>query len=212
VKYQHIIWDWNGTIIDDVKLCVLILNEALLYSKKPLITVSQYKKSFCFPVNLFYKKIGLPSSGTSYEALNTFFISKYKNNFTKCTLHSGIKSVLIKNNKFGVNQSVLSAGKDSDVNEFVRYFDLNKYFSIVSGVGNIRATGKREISKAHLNTIASDPNKIVLIGDTVHDFEIADYLGIDCVLFCNGHNSKNVLQTKTLHVIDSYKALEAYLF
>ena len=75
MNYQHIIWDWNGTVINDVKLCVRILNEALRHEKLPSITISQYRKKFSFPVNLFYKEIGLPSSGNNYKALNTFFIS-----------------------------------------------------------------------------------------------------------------------------------------
>ena len=108
--------------------------------------------------------------------------------------------------------NLLSAGKDSDICEFVNYHDLNKYFSFISGVGNIRASGKKEIAKTHLDKIALEPNKILLVGDTVHDFEIADYLGIDCILFSNGHNSPDVLLDKTSRVITNYKILESYLF
>jgi phosphoglycolate phosphatase len=212
VKYQHIIWDWNGTVINDVKLCVRILNEALTYEKLPSITISNYRKNFSFPVNLFYKSLGLPSSGFNYKALNTFFISRYKSDFLECNLHTGVQSILAVINNFGVNQSILSAGKDSDIKEFVNYHDLNKYFSFISGVRNIRAAGKKEIAKTHLDKIALEPNKILLVGDTVHDFEIADYLGIDCILFSNGHNSEDVLLGKTSRVITNYKILESYLF
>jgi len=212
VKYQHIIWDWNGTVINDVKLCVRILNEALTYEKLPSITISNCRKNFSFPVNLFYKSLGLPSSGFNYKALNTFFISRYKSDFLECNLHTGVQSILAVINNFGVNQSILSAGKDSDIKEFVNYHDLNKYFSFISGVRNIRAAGKKEIAKTHLDKIALEPNKILLVGDTVHDFEIADYLGIDCILFSNGHNSEDVLLGKTSRVITNYKILESYLF
>ena len=212
MKYQHIIWDWNGTVINDVKLCVRILNEALTYEKLPSITISNYRKNFSFPVNLFYKSLGLPSSGFNYKALNSFFISRYKSDFLECNLHTGVQSILAVINDFGVNQSILSAGKDSDIKEFVNYHDLNKYFSFISGVRNIRAAGKKEIAKTHLDKIALEPNKILLVGDTVHDFEIADYLGIDCILFSNGHNSEDVLLGKTSRVITNYKILESYLF
>ena len=212
MKYQHIIWDWNGTVINDVKLCVRILNEALTYEKLPSITISNYRKNFSFPVNLFYKSLGLPSSGFNYKALNSFFISRYKSDFFECNLHTGVQSILAVINNFGVNQSILSAGKDSDIKEFVNYHDLNKYFSFISGVRNIRAAGKKEIAKTHLDKIALEPNKILLVGDTVHDFEIADYLGIDCILFSNGHNSEDVLLGKTSRVITNYKILESYLF
>ena len=58
MKYQHIIWDWNGTLLNDAWLFVDIMNGVLSNRKLPLITVDDYRKLFCFPVKDYYKKLG----------------------------------------------------------------------------------------------------------------------------------------------------------
>ena len=53
-KYDHVIWDWNGTIIDDAYLCVEVMNQVLKNRDLPLINISSYRKNFCFPVKKYY--------------------------------------------------------------------------------------------------------------------------------------------------------------
>ena len=211
MNYEHIIWDWNGTVIDDARLCVQILNDELLKRGLPVIDFKYYQENFSFPVNLFYKKIGLPSMGNRYDELNLIFITKYKENYRFCNLHTNVQFVLNKLTNLGVEQSVLSAGKETDITEFVEYFRLLHCFSTVSGVRNIRASGKKEISEYHRQMIRCSTDKILLVGDTVHDLEIADHLGIDCILFSNGHNSHDVLLAKTSRVINSYEKLLQFI-
>jgi len=43
---------------------------------------------------------------------------------------------------------------------------------------------------------------MVLIGDTVHDFEVATELGCKCVLIANGHQSCEILQSTGVLVLD----------
>ncbi|MDG1139730.1 MAG: HAD hydrolase-like protein [Opitutales bacterium] len=211
MNYEHIIWDWNGTVIDDARLCVQILNDELLKRGLPVINLEFYQENFSFPVNLFYKKIGLPSMGIRYEELNLVFITQYKKYCYFCNLHADVQFVLNKLTNAGVAQSVLSAGKETDIIEFVKYFKLLHCFSTISGVRNIRASGKKEISESHRQKIRCSTDKILLIGDTVHDLEIADHLGIDCILFSNGHNSHDVLLAKTSRVINSYEKLLQFI-
>jgi phosphoglycolate phosphatase len=211
LNYEHIIWDWNGTIVDDAQFCVFILNDILCKRDLPNINLRYYREHFSFPVNLFYKKLGLPCSGKCYDEINRLFITHYKKEYFSCNLHSGVLCVIDKLMKLGAEQSVLSAGKESDIIEFVNYYKLSNYFSSISGVQNIRASGKKEISEAHRQNIMCTNDKLLLVGDTIHDLEIAEHLGIDCVLFSNGHNNYDVLLGKTSRVIKNYERLLSFI-
>ena len=56
--YNHIIWDWNGTLLNDRWLCVEAINQALNKRNLPMLTEGKYKDVFSFPVEDYYKKVG----------------------------------------------------------------------------------------------------------------------------------------------------------
>ena len=45
-QYKHIIWDWNGTLLDDAWLFVDIMNGVLENRNMDTITVKKYRKIF----------------------------------------------------------------------------------------------------------------------------------------------------------------------
>ena len=51
-----ILWDWNGTLLDDVEVCIESMNSMLSKRKKPLLTREHYKEIFTFPVIDYYRK------------------------------------------------------------------------------------------------------------------------------------------------------------
>ena len=78
MNFSHIIWDWNGTIVNDASLCVEIVNEILHQYDLEKITLNYYINNFTFPVKEFYELIGLPITTASYKSISDFFISHYR--------------------------------------------------------------------------------------------------------------------------------------
>ncbi len=70
---------------------------------------------------------------------------------------------------------------------------LTKYFKHITGLDHIYATGKLVIGRELIKKIDVPLQKIVLIGDTLHDHDVADDLGIKCILIANGHQSRERL-------------------
>ena len=66
-KYRYIFWDWNGTLLDDVWLCVDIINYMLIKRGKSEITQSQYREIFDFSVKGYYKKAGFDFKTEPFE-------------------------------------------------------------------------------------------------------------------------------------------------
>ena len=203
MKYSHIIWDWNGTIVDDASLCVEIVNELLQQYELQQVTLDYYINNFRFPVKEYYKLIGLPTSSENYRHLSYYFITHYRDRFYQCELQKGIFEVIKQFSNLGISQSVLSAASQDDLSKFVSYFSLESYFKLVSGVDHILANGKGSIASKHFDFLGIANDDILLVGDTCHDHEIADFLGVSSVLLSSGHNSKELLSEVTSSILNS---------
>ena len=73
-NYKHIIWDWNGTLINDAWLFVDVMNKFLTQRKLKSINVNKYRDIFGFPIKKYYEKLGFNLSKEPFEKLGLIFI------------------------------------------------------------------------------------------------------------------------------------------
>ena len=66
-----ILWDWNGTLLDDTDACVASLNLMLERRGVKPITLEFYRREFAFPVRSFYEKIGVRLEDEDWDRLAT---------------------------------------------------------------------------------------------------------------------------------------------
>ena len=210
-RKSHVVWDWNGTVLDDAELCVEIINEILLSQNLNSISSDSYREQFEFPVRIYYERLGLPSSGPLFEQFSKQFIQEYRMRWKKCKLQNNGKKTISFLSSKGVEQSILSAGKQEHVDSFVDHHELRSFFTFVSGTKDIYAEGKLKIGKLHLSKLEVCPDECLLIGDTTHDFQVAVALGIDCLLFAGGHHSEKRLRATGAPVIDSLVEVNSWL-
>ena len=71
------------------------------------------------------------------------------------------------------------------------------------GIDNQYATGKTEVGLAWIKELKYDLNEIIMVGDTSHDSDVADAMGIDCVLVGNGHVSRKRLEKTGRKVVSN---------
>ena len=202
-KYKHIIWDWNGTLLDDRWLCVEAINQSLDKRNMPTLSESQYKEIFCFPVKDYYKKVGFTFDQEPFHVAGDEFVAYYGNHFNRVDLHDETIPVLNKIKASGRTQSVLSAGKQDFLNDWIQNHNLSNYFIKVLGIDNQYATGKTALGLAWMDELDYDPHEVVMVGDTTHDSEVAEAMGIDCVLVENGHVSRERLETTGRKVVSN---------
>jgi len=206
-NYKHIIWDWNGTLINDVWLAVEAMNKMLAKRHLPGIDSKKYKEIFDFPVTKYYLKLGFDFSKESFEELTVEFISGYYQCFNKCKLNEGVEVVLKKISDMGIHQSILSASKEDVLIEKIRYFGIDKYFCRIMGLENHYAESKVEEGKEWIAELNLNPQDVLLIGDTIHDYDVSKHMGCDCLLVANGHNSYERLAKLGVEVISTLKEI-----
>lgn len=192
-KYKHIIWDWNGTLLDDVNLCVEIINSLLAKRKLPTLTLEHYREIFSFPIIQYYEKLGFDFAQESFESIGTEFITLYEKMRSQCSLMPDAPKTLNKLSQLGLTQSVLSASKQDYLLEAIRSYGVDATFTEINGINNHYASSKIDIGMDFIARNKMDPSKILLIGDTTHDADVAASIGADCCLIPNGHQSQKRL-------------------
>ena len=201
--YSHIIWDWNGTLLDDANHAMNVMNEMLNKRGMPVMNhIADYHRSFVFPIIDFYKNVGFDFEKESFEDLASEFITCYHENHTgNSPLHKDVECLLKKINEAGITQIILSASKHENLLLQVEAFPIKHYFEEVLGLSDIYAKSKVEIGLDYIKN--NNVEKALLIGDSTHDYEVAKALGADCILMSIGHQSKEILETCGVPVVDN---------
>jgi len=207
VKYKHIIWDWNGTLVNDTWLFVDIMNGVLKNRNLNGITVDDYRNVFDFPVQEYYKKLGFDFKDEPFESAGLDFIKIYDGRKFEPQLFDDTISTLNKLTNSGCTHSVLSAQNVITLKKSVFYYQLDGIFQYISGLEDHYAIGKVEQGKNLIQNLNFDLDKVVMIGDTEHDYEVAQAMGINCFLMDRGHNSTKRLEKKQTEVFSSFSQL-----
>ena len=143
-KYKHVIWDWNGTLFNDVVLCADIMNNLMIKSNLGTIKVDEYRNVFTFPVKKYYELLGHDVGDKNWEKISHGFIKEYEERKFEQNLYPDSQYVLQRISDLGLSQSVLSAYSQHTLVELIDHFDLTKYFIRLVGLDNIYAAGKLE--------------------------------------------------------------------
>ncbi len=93
---ETLIWDWNGTLLDDVEVNVKVINEMLSKRDLPLLDINTYKEIFCFPVKQFHIRIGIDFEKESIEEISAEYMERYKNYEKDIKLHVDVPFILQK--------------------------------------------------------------------------------------------------------------------
>jgi len=201
--YSYIIWDWNGTLIDDVEIALKSVNSLLTENNLPKIDKKKYRDTFGFPIQDYYEEIGFDLNSISFDHLCERFHQEYnKYKIKSGKLFSDTKDHLqyfYENKK----QSILSAGAQWYLNDWVKSYEIGQYFEHIFGINDDKATSKIYRGKELITKIAATEEKIILIGDTDHDLEVGQSLEIDVLLVANGHQSYQRLKSVHDNVIES---------
>ena len=207
MSIKYLIFDFNGTIIDDVDLSVECINKCIeKYLNRNIITKEEYQNLFTFPVKKYYEDVGFDFNKLNWEEVGSFWMNYYMNNYQKCKVYDGIIDLLKSNKEKGIKNIIISASRKDYLLRQLKDLKVLEYFDEILGIDNIYAESKVKIA---LNFI-KDKNKdeCLMLGDTIHDKEVADAMGIECFLLASGHQNKNKLLEVSDKVYDNIKEVK----
>lgn len=203
--YTHAIWDFNGTISDDVSIGVGAINVMLKKRNLPILeSFDEYRQKFKFPIIEYYKSLGFNLEKESYEVLADEWIELYRSEIPNIKLFDGVISALSEISKINpkIKQIIISSSETLLMKHQLHYLKIESYFNEIYGLDNVLAGGKAHLVKSW-NEKASH-GKVIFIGDTEHDYEVSRLIeNSDCVLFTKGHGNIETLRLCGVPLIDN---------
>lgn len=205
--HQTVLWDFNGTLVDDLDLVVRTVNAQMAKRGLPTLTVDEYRAVFQFPVEAYYRRIGVDFESESMADLSADFFADYAPALRNCSLYPGVLDALNRIREAGIPQFVLSAMEEGMLRSMIDALGVGGYFTAVYGLAHQEGDSKVERAHALLREQEVDPCDALLVGDTVHDAEVAAAIGATPVLLAQGHQSMDRLKEIGC---DVYRSVEAF--
>jgi phosphoglycolate phosphatase len=199
----NLVWDWNGTLLDDMDICIGSMNRMLARRNLPPLTRDRYRSIFTFPVRKYYAEAGFDFETESFDVVGLEFIELYYREVHRATIFSEAPEVLGGLRACGYRQYLLSAMETGSLQRLVKQQGVTQYFERITGIGDHYADGKLHAAKELFAVTGLDPAGTCLIGDTLHDREVAAETGCRCVLVAHGHQSRERLNESDVPVAGS---------
>ena len=189
---DHIIWDWNGTLLSDVQYGITLINALLREYHKPILPdVAAYHKVFTFPVKDYYAAVGFGDE--IFDEVAVKWMDAYMKDESCCPLREGAVEITRLFHAHNIRQVVISASKLSNLHIQMASRPHFNFFDPPRGLGDIYAGSKIDIALDWMKTSGAKPENTLLIGDTLHDKAVADALRCRCILVEGGHQSRETL-------------------
>jgi phosphoglycolate phosphatase len=204
-----IIWDFNGTLLDDTQVCIDCMNIMLGERNLHSLDLRRYREIFTFPVRDYYITLGFDFDREPFEIPAHQFIDLYRDAMHLAPLQKDAVELLVYFRKLGFQQIILSAMEEEFLIDTLKSKGILEYFDRVAGITNHLGEGKLDIARELVSILGKDPGKICMIGDTVHDYEVAQGSGIPCILVAQGHQSFQRLKALNCEVLEDLKSLKA---
>lgn len=209
-NYTHLVWDFNGTILNDIRLCIDCVNVMLKKRNLPTLdSVEDYRAIMRFPVIDYYRDLGFNMEEEDYyNILAPEWVAMYLAGEPNCGMMDGVLDVLEAAKTVGIRQMVISATKTDQLLAQLDRLGIRDYFDEILGLDNFYAASKTALAEAWRS---GHPEAVVLsVGDTDHDGDLADVLGADCLLYTGGHQSRERLSTRGKMLIDHIGEIKSY--
>ena len=204
--YDYCIWDFNGTLLDDVDTGIKSVNTLLSERGLPIIeSRERYYSVFGFPIIDYYRALGFDFDKEPYEEIAPKWVALYLENVKTAPLNFYSLEALDSFENEGIKQIILSATEISMLCSQLSELGISERFEEILGLDNIYAGSKLRLAREWRERHPSA--KALLIGDTDHDVKTALELGADCALVARGHQSREYLEGVGVPVFDSLKEL-----
>ncbi len=210
IKYSYIIWDWNGTLLDDLSASLTSVNDMLERRKMEPIDVVRYRECISTPIRGFYEKV-FDLEKEDYSEILREYNEGYLYHLEKCGLSAGATELLELFDKAGVKQIIVSSSNNEQLNINVKKYGIWDVFDAISGAADYMATSKIERAIAYLDKENARKEEVLVIGDLVHDAEMANKIGAECILLSSGHERPERLISSDAKIVDSLSEVKSLL-
>ena len=209
MKYTHIIWDWNGTLLVAIGASLASVNDMLAARGEKPMDINRYKECIGTPIIRFYEQV-FDLNKEDYSLILAEYNAGYMHHLASCSLTEGAKEAIADFAAAGIHQAIVSSSNNAQLCENARKYGVYDCFEAVLGAADFKADSKIERARAYLAQ-SGDEKRVLVVGDLEHDAEMAAQIGADCVLLTSGHEHPERLARSGAVIFDKICQLISFV-
>jgi phosphoglycolate phosphatase-like HAD superfamily hydrolase len=204
---RHVVWDWNGTLLDDHDAVYRASAELFAARGLPPITLERYRAAYTRPISAFYQRLfGVAPSPDEMAAMDDEFHAAYRRILDGLDLTPGAREVLAGWRGGGRTQSLLSMFRHRELVPLVHRHGIAGEFTRIDGLTEGGGGHKLAHLERHLDALGLAGPDVLLVGDSVDDADAAAGVGAACVLYDGGSHPRATLDSVGVPVVDTLAA------
>ncbi len=206
MTYRRVVWDWNGTLFDDLHIVLEAVNRGVGDLTGRRVTVDDYRDHYTRPVKVFYDRlIGREITHDEWVFLDHRFHEEYRRLLDRATLRDDARRALARVGEAGIPQSLLSMFPHDELVPLVERMGATGFFDRIDGLRGVPGDTKAGYLEAHLvELIGPTPaSQVLVVGDTPDDAAAAAHVGADCVLVDSGGHHRHHLEGLGVAVVSN---------
>lgn len=192
---RHVIWDWNGTLFQDLDITVESVNEALAIVGAGPIDAGRYRDHYTRPVQRFYETVlGGELRPVEWQRIDAAFHAAYRRRIAAARLTPDAAAALGAVRAAGATQSLLSMWRHDDLIGFVTPLGVAAFMERIDGNRDDAGGTKTAHLRRHVAALAAaGVGPGLVIGDALDDAAAAAAVGVACVLYDGGSHHRSEL-------------------
>lgn len=204
VTESHVVWDWNGTLLDDLPIVIEAVNRSIALFGEGPIDADDYRNHYTRPVKSFYDALfGRVVTDDEWLRLNTSFHDHYFSLAKTVDLAPDARRAMKLLEESGWSQSLLSMSPQDWLVKIVARLGLTDRFDLVDGLSGATGGLKAQHLYEHLQTLGLSGGQVVVVGDTPDDVAAARHVNARPVLFHGGSHHLDRLEAEDAPVAGS---------
>lgn len=203
---MHIIWDWNGTLFDDLHIVVASVNDSLAAIGEALqIDDDGYRDHYRRPVRDFYDVlVARPVTDQEWDTINRVFHEAYVARIDQAAPNAEAHAAVAEVRNRSLTQSILSMWTDTLLGPTVAQYGLADSMLAVQGSTAAEGSIKAALLRNHLSALGlACATRVVMVGDTFDDAAAAAEVGVGAVFYDGGSHHRAALEATGVPVADS---------
>ena len=199
------VWDWNGTILDDNEAVVAAVNTVCATFGRAPIDLPYWRSIYRRPLlDCYAELLGRQLSQQDWADIDRGYHAAYRALLSTTRLTPGIPDELRRWQAAGRTQSLLSMWFHDELVALVAELGLTGLFDRIDGLRmDAGGHGKTAHLAEHLAALRVDPADVLVVGDVLDDAAAAQAAGARCVLVTTGVTDRATLRTSGVPVVDS---------
>lgn len=195
-RYDLVVFDWDGTLMDSTRLIASCLQEACRDVGAPV--PSESDALFVIGLNLAdtLRRVtpGLDANGQRQLA------ERYRHHFLarehEAPLYAGVRDMLQELHASGKRLAVATGKARRGLERALDSTGLRAWFEATRCADEGFAKPHPDMLLMLLDITGVEPHRAVMVGDTTHDLELAANAGVDALAVCYGAHPGELLATR----------------